>query len=42
MEVDTSLGGVRVTQVLERLKETRGLPDIIRTDNGMHFSIAFG
>lgn len=37
MEVDTSLGGVRVSQVLERLKETRGLPDRIRTDNGPEF-----
>ena len=27
IEVDTSLGGVRVVGVLERLAETRGLPD---------------
>ncbi len=37
MEVDTSLGGVRVVQVLERLKESRGLPEVIRTDNGPEF-----
>ena len=34
IEVDTSLGGVRVVGVLERLAETRGLPNIITTDNG--------
>lgn len=37
MEVDTSLGGSRVAQVLDRLKETRGLPEVIRTDNGPEF-----
>jgi putative transposase len=37
MEVDTSLGGAGVVQVLERLRETRGLPEVIRTDNGPEF-----
>ncbi len=37
MEVDTSLGGRRVAQVLDRLKETRRLPEVIRTDNGPEF-----
>ena len=31
IEVDTSLGGVRVVGVLERLAETRGLPEVITT-----------
>ena len=34
MEVDTSLNGERMVRVLERLKETRGLPAVIQTDNG--------
>ena len=34
IEVDTSLGGVRVTRVLDRLKIERGLPLQIRSDNG--------
>ena len=38
IEVDTSLGGVRVVGVLERLAETRGLPNIITTDNGPEFA----
>lgn len=38
IEVDTSLGGVRVVQVLERLAETRGLPGIITIDNGPEFT----
>ena len=33
IEVDTSLGGVRVVGVLERLAETRGLPEVITVDN---------
>ena len=31
IEVDTSLLGLRVTQVLDRLAATRGVPDVIRT-----------
>lgn len=38
LEVDTSLGGVRVTRFLDRLAETRGLPEVIRTDNGPEFA----
>ena len=34
IEVDTSLGGARVVGVLERLEETRGLPEVITVDNG--------
>ena len=34
IEVDTSLGGVRVARVLDRLKIERGLPLQIRSDNG--------
>jgi putative transposase len=37
IEVDTSLGGVRVTRVLDRLKIERGLPLRIRSDNGPEF-----
>lgn len=38
IEVDTSLGGQRVTRVLDRLKVERGLPWQIRTDNGPEFT----
>jgi len=38
IEVDTSLGGARVVGVLERLAETRGLPDVITMDNGPEFA----
>jgi putative transposase len=38
IEVDTSLGGVRVVNVLERLSETRGLPEVITIDNGPEFA----
>jgi len=38
LEVDTSLNGQRVVRVLERLKETRGLPAVIQTDNGPEFT----
>src|SRR5271170_7719212 len=37
IEVDTSLGGVRVVRVLEELKYSRGLPRQIRSDNGPEF-----
>jgi putative transposase len=37
IEVDTSLGGVRVVRVLEELKQRRGLPRQIRSDNGPEF-----
>jgi putative transposase len=38
IEVDTSLGGARVVGVLDRLAETRGLPEVITTDNGPEFA----
>ena len=38
IEVDTSLGGRRVVNVLEKLAETRGLPEVITTDNGPEFA----
>ena len=38
IEVDTSLGGARVVNVLERLAGTRGLPEAITIDNGPEFS----
>ena len=38
IEVDTSLGGRRVVSVLERLAETRGLPEVITIDNGPEFT----
>lgn len=37
IEVDTSLGGMRVARVLDRLKLERGLPWQIRSDNGPEF-----
>ena len=38
IEVDISLGGARVVGVLERLAETRGLPEVITVDNGPKFA----
>ena len=38
IEVDASLGGVRVVGVLERLAETRWLPEVITVDNGPEFA----
>ena len=37
IEVDTSLRAARLVRVLERLKEVRGLPAILRVDNGPEF-----
>ena len=37
MEVDTSLRSQRLVTLFERLKETRGLPDVLRVDNGPEF-----
>ncbi len=37
IEVDTSLGGIRVVRMLDRLKVERGLPRQIRSDNGPEF-----
>ncbi|MCG1019687.1 DDE-type integrase/transposase/recombinase [Mycetohabitans sp. B4] len=38
IEVDTSLPGLRVKQVLERLRERRDLPASITLDNGPEFA----
>jgi putative transposase len=38
IEIDTSLGGIRVVSVLERLAEIRGLPEVITVDNGPEFT----
>lgn len=37
IETDTSLPSARVIRVLDRLKEVRGLPAMIRVDNGPEF-----
>jgi putative transposase len=37
IEVDTSLPGLRVIRVLDRLAEIRGLPEEIRVDRGPEF-----
>jgi putative transposase len=37
-EVDTSLPGARVVRVLERLREQRGLPEVLVMDNGPEFT----
>lgn len=37
IETDTSLPALRVIRVLEQLKELRGLPNMIRVDNGPEF-----
>jgi putative transposase len=37
IEVDTSLGGRRVVEVLQRLTDTRGKPAVLVTDNGPEF-----
>lgn len=38
IEVDTSLSGLRVTRVLERLLESKGVPKSITIDNGTEFT----
>lgn len=38
IEVDISLGGRRVVNVLEKLAEIRGLPEVITIDNGPEFA----
>jgi len=38
IEVDTSLPGLRVVRVLERLQERRGTPVAIQVDNGTEFT----
>jgi len=36
-EVDTSLSGTRVVRLLEAVKQKRGVPELIRVDNGSEF-----
>lgn len=38
IEVDTSIGGLRVTRVLDRISEVRGIPESITVDNGPEFA----
>jgi putative transposase len=38
IEVDTSLRSERVVHVLERLRASRGLPQLLQVDNGPEFS----
>ena len=37
VEIDTSITGKRLIRVFERLRYERGLPDVLRTDNGPEF-----
>ena len=37
IEIDTSLPSARLVRVFEQLKAERGLPDVLRTDNGPEF-----
>jgi putative transposase len=37
VEIDTSITGKRLIRVFERLRSERGLPDVLRTDNGPEF-----
>jgi len=36
-KVDTSLPSARLIRVFEQLQAERGLPDVLRTDNGSEF-----
>jgi len=38
IEVDTSLTAKRLIRIFEVLRETRGLPDVLRVDNGPEFT----
>jgi len=37
IEVDTSITSERLVRVFERLCQERGLPQVLRTDNGLEF-----
>ena len=37
IEPERAISGMQVTRILERLEKTRGLPQVIRTDNGKEF-----
>ncbi|MER3632470.1 MAG: hypothetical protein C4325_10165 [Blastocatellia bacterium] len=38
IEIDVNLGSGRMVRVLDRIAETRGLPERIRFDNGPKFT----
>ena len=37
VEIDTSIAGKRLIRVFELLRSERGLPNVLRTDNGPEF-----
>ncbi|EIL87051.1 integrase catalytic subunit, partial [Rhodanobacter fulvus Jip2] len=37
IEVERAISGLGVTRVMDRLAQTRGLPKVIRSDNGKEF-----
>lgn len=37
IEVDTSITSLRLVRIFERLRDSRGLPQVLRTDNGPEF-----
>ncbi len=37
IEIDTSLTSARLVRVFEQLEQERGLPEMVRTDNGPEF-----
>ena len=37
IEIESAISGIQVTRILDRLKAERGLPKVIRTDNGKEF-----
>jgi putative transposase len=39
IEVDTSITSVRLIRIFERLRHERGLPQVLRTDNGPEFLV---
>ena len=38
IEIDTSLSSKRITRVLERIRQSKGFPKAIRSDNGPEFT----
>ena len=37
IEIDTSISSTRLVRIFEQLKRERGLPQVLRTDNGPEF-----
>ena len=37
IEIESAISGIQVTRILDRLRAERGLPKVIRTDNGKEF-----